>query len=242
MSKKYSDQNNASFVNTIRKLRAEAGLSQQDVADAVGIARATYVKLENGGREPKQSEILALARYYEVSPLTIMTGGFLIEEPPATYNRIHLTKAKNHKKMRQPASALQPPKLRATLLYLLGTAGAKPNFGESTLYKILYLIDEGYRQNYDQTITGLCYIAGYSGFAPEETFAEFTSEMMERGELEIITTKHYRNTQRKYLPVVAPELSALSGQELLHIDQIVAQHAHKTPSELTALMQHTKVQ
>ena len=36
-----------SFEASIRQLRGNAGLSQQAVADAVGIARATYIKLEN---------------------------------------------------------------------------------------------------------------------------------------------------------------------------------------------------
>ena len=55
-----------SFEASIRQLRGNAGLSQQAVADAVGIARATYIKLENGGREPKLGELTKISQYYEV--------------------------------------------------------------------------------------------------------------------------------------------------------------------------------
>ena len=36
------------FTQAIKMLRKRARLSQQEVADAIGVARATYIKLENG--------------------------------------------------------------------------------------------------------------------------------------------------------------------------------------------------
>lgn len=63
-----------SFVASIRQLRSSAGLSQQAVADAVGLARATYIKLENGGREPKLGELTKISQYYEVSLQELVSG------------------------------------------------------------------------------------------------------------------------------------------------------------------------
>lgn len=63
-----------SFEASIRQLRGNAGLSQQAVADAVGIARATYIKLENGGREPKLGELTKISQYYEVGVQELISG------------------------------------------------------------------------------------------------------------------------------------------------------------------------
>ncbi len=79
-----------SFVASIRLLRSNAGLSQQAVADAVGLARATYIKLENGGREPKLGELTKISQYYEVGLQdlvsgTVMAGG-IYNQPIDTFD------------------------------------------------------------------------------------------------------------------------------------------------------------
>ncbi|QQS18172.1 hypothetical protein IPL68_06070 [Candidatus Saccharibacteria bacterium] len=38
-----------SFTTTIKRLRVNAGASQQTIADAIGIARATYASLRQTG-------------------------------------------------------------------------------------------------------------------------------------------------------------------------------------------------
>lgn len=226
MSKKYSSPENVGFVVTIRKLRNRAGLSQQDVADAVGIARATYVKLENGGREPKQSEILALAQYYEVSPLTIMTGEHLVEEPRPVYSRTSASQVpKAHTSHKQPEQ-LKPEKLRAVLLYVATKIGADPNIGESSIYGLLYHIDTEYATTHGHSITGLTYTHSHYGPKPDATFLGFAAHMVETGELDIISTKHFNNTRKKYIPVTIPDLDALTAAELDHIIQLLARYPH----------------
>ena len=54
------------FTTTIRQLREQKGSSQQDVAEAIGIARATYASLEADRRPPNLDEIHALAEYYQI--------------------------------------------------------------------------------------------------------------------------------------------------------------------------------
>ncbi len=51
----------------MRELRKEAGLSQAEVAKALGIATPTYVRYEYNQREPMAPTILALAEFYHVS-------------------------------------------------------------------------------------------------------------------------------------------------------------------------------
>ena len=51
------------FTTTIRQLREQKGSSQQDVAEAIGIARATYASIEGDIRQPNLEEINARAEY-----------------------------------------------------------------------------------------------------------------------------------------------------------------------------------
>ena len=132
-----------SFEASIRQLRGNAGLSQQAVADAVGIARATYIKLENGGREPKLGELTKISQYYEVGVQELISGiamtdtvaqqaqhspwrvaddaALYVGDTPAEYRHDDAQGA-------QPAAAqsrdaiprLHTTKLRQVLLYTLG--------------------------------------------------------------------------------------------------------------------------
>lgn len=224
-------------MRTIRKLRARAELSQQDVAEAVGIARATYVKLENGGREPKQSEIMALARYYEVSPLTIMTGEHLVEEPAAAYHRSSAHKQTENKDIipREINPIVNPKKLREVLLYVLNKIGAKPNVGETVLYKLLYFIDFDYYEKHGRSITGLSYIQNTYGPSPVSDFRAVVQDMAAHDELDIIETKFFRNMQKKYLPQVIPSLNELTASEIKHIDAELVRLGDKKASEMTEL-------
>ena len=50
----------------LRNLRRRAGLSQQQVAQALGIDRSAYTYLENGATELKLDRLLRLAKLYGV--------------------------------------------------------------------------------------------------------------------------------------------------------------------------------
>ena len=55
------------FSERLRRLRKEAHLTQQDVADTLRIHRTTYTKYETGVVTPDQQGLLDLAKLYEVS-------------------------------------------------------------------------------------------------------------------------------------------------------------------------------
>lgn len=56
---------------SIEALRVNAGFTQQDVADRLGVSRSTVIKWESGNIEPKELVIYALAKLYEVDLDTI---------------------------------------------------------------------------------------------------------------------------------------------------------------------------
>lgn len=51
----------------IRLLRESRKLTQQQVADALGVPKSTYVHYEDGTNEPKISVLIKIALYYEIS-------------------------------------------------------------------------------------------------------------------------------------------------------------------------------
>lgn len=56
---------------SLEALRVNAGMTQQDVADRLGVSRSTVIKWEGGLVEPKELVIYALAKLYEVEIDTI---------------------------------------------------------------------------------------------------------------------------------------------------------------------------
>ncbi|MEK4181757.1 helix-turn-helix transcriptional regulator [Aeribacillus sp. FSL K6-1121] len=51
---------------SLKALRVNAGMTQQDVADKLGVKRQTVAKWENGEVKPKELVIYALAYLYKV--------------------------------------------------------------------------------------------------------------------------------------------------------------------------------
>lgn len=221
------------FTRTIRQLREQAGVSQADVAEAIGIARATYASLEADRRPPNLDEINKLAEYYQVPPSDLISGrADTVNEPVAAYS--FADKAEDIIP-RDIDPRTKPEKLREVLLYVLGKVGAKPNVGETVLYKLLYFIDFDYYEKTGQSITGLTYIRNHYGPTPARDFVSVVEGMKANEELEIAETKFYKNNLKKYLPLKKSTVDELSAGELQHINNTLARLSDKTASELSDL-------
>lgn len=212
-----------SFGAAIKKLRQDAGLSQQEVANKLGMARATYASLEVDRREPDLGELKAVADFYEIPLMELVAEEGddwpgVIHEPVVQY--------KSHKTpdTLQPATRQQfnPAKLRDVLLYVLAEVGARPKFGESALYQLLYAIDSEYHDQQGKSITGLAYVHNRYGPVPSKAFLDLVKQMQADKELEIVSTQNFTNRQKKYLPAVYTNLENLSATELRHIDDVLA--------------------
>ncbi|PIQ70670.1 XRE family transcriptional regulator [Candidatus Saccharibacteria bacterium CG11_big_fil_rev_8_21_14_0_20_41_19] len=221
------------FKSMIRQLRNNANISQQDIADKVGIARATYAGLESGRREPNLAEIRSIAEFYQIAPSDIINGIISTVSKPAT-PYIFDKKAADIVP-REIDHKVNPEKLREVLLYILDKVGAKPNVGETVLYKLLYFIDFDYYEKYGQSITGLTYVRNHFGPTPTASFSSVVEGMKKNKELEIVTTKFFNNLQRKYLPTVSTDLHELRAKELRHIDEEISRLGDKNATELSDL-------
>ena len=56
--------------------------------------------------------------------------------------------------------------------------------------------------------------------------------MVKNGELEIVVSKYFNYSQKKYLPVRRSDLTVLSGLEIDHIDDVLARHSDKNAKEI----------
>ena len=54
------------FKDKLRNLRTEAGLSQENLADAVHVSRSAIAKYENGGGKPSEETLKLIADYFKV--------------------------------------------------------------------------------------------------------------------------------------------------------------------------------
>jgi len=220
------------FSDTIVQLRTSARLSQQAVADSLKMARATYAGLEADRRAPNLTEINGLAALYQVSAADLIEGNIPTigdEVPAITFE------PRNDLEPRKIVKT-DPEKLREVLLYILDKIGAKPNVGETVLYKLLYFIDFDYYEKYGQSITGLSYVRNHFGPTPRaQTFSGVVEAMKKAKQLEVLETPYFNHLQKKYLPTIKPELTHLSAQELQHIDDELARLGDKSATELSDL-------
>jgi transcriptional regulator with XRE-family HTH domain len=218
------------FGNTIADLRGRSKLSQQEVADSINVARSTYAALEANRRQPNLSEIQFISELYQIAPADLISGNISSEE-----SIIPFMSEQTKVMPRELHPEANPAKLREVLLYILEKVGAKPNVGETVLYKLLYFIDFDYYEKYGQSITGLTYVRNHFGPTPAHTFKEVVEGLQQQGELEVIETKFFSNNQRKYLPTKNACLDLLNAKELNHINEELERLSDKNAAELSDL-------
>lgn len=221
-----------SFSYTISRLRLKAGLTQQEAADGIGVAKATYVKIENGEREPKLDEIRAVGELYQIDTVSLIDGVSQINEPAPPYE----ASTESEKIISREDIKLSTKKLRQVLLYISEQVGAKPNVGATVINKLLYFIDFDYYEKYGKSITGLSYIRNHYGpTAHMPTISSMIEQMEKAGELEVVETPYFKHKQKKYLPRESADLTQLDARESAHIDAELDRLGGMSATELSDL-------
>lgn len=67
-----------SFPKQLRQARIAKGLTQQQIADSLGVTNSTYCGYEMGKRQPNIEKIRLLVNILEVSSDTLLETGFNI--------------------------------------------------------------------------------------------------------------------------------------------------------------------
>jgi len=215
----------------IKLLRKENSFSQGYIAKELGMSRPTYMQIERGERELTISEAKKLASIFS------MVLEDLLLPDKASKTKIILEKEKIKKRSKKTEIRVIIPradiiKFKEVLLYILEKVGAKPNIGETALYKLLYFIDFDFYEKFEEQLTGAQYIKNHYGPTPVE-FKKIVEEMEDKGEIERVKSKYFQYDQKKYLPRRESDLRRLSAREVKHVDDVLARLSDKNANELT---------
>jgi transcriptional regulator with XRE-family HTH domain len=211
----------------IKKLRDEVGVTQQEVADRLGVLRPTISQMESGERKVSADELIKLSEILNTSVPYLMG----LERRPEIFLQEGVeTVQKSEMRINVPAKNLE--KFKEVLLYILGKVGSKPNIGETVLYKLLYFIDFNYYEKYEEQLIGATYFKNQHGPTPIE-FKKIAEKMIKDKEIVRVKSTYFTFPQRKYLPLRKPNLAKLKANEIDLIDDVLCKLSDMNTSQIS---------
>lgn len=217
----------------IKALREALKISQEELAQKLELDRASLSLIENDKRSLKADELILLSKSLNISIdelLNLKSSIEVILEKP------HASKAKKSD-LRVSVPSKNFKKFKEVFLYILGKVGAKPNIGETVLYKLLYFIDFNYYEKHEQQLIGATYIKNHHGPTPIE-FQAIVGEMIENKDIEVVKSQYFKHLQKKYLPHREPDLSVLSAHEIKVIDDVLQKLSGMNASTISEYSHH----
>jgi len=173
------------IIEMIKELRKETNVSQEDLANYIGVSRVTYVNIEKGKRKLKEMEAKKIADFFET---------------PMSY---FLEDSKDSKDIND-----ENYKLKQLILYIVEKTQDIPSFGKTVLNKLLYFSDFNHYEWTSELITGTTYRKLPYGPVPEN-ITEVLEEMQQDFEIAIIETTYHNYTQQKIIPLQKADLNFL---------------------------------
>ena len=220
-------------MSALRELRLDFGYTQEVLAEAIGVSKQTLITYEKNSGNIPAGKVAALAKIFEVDCDCIIN-----DTPPREYHYDVASGAGTPTPSEPSEVRISIPqknveKFKEVLLYVLGRVGARPNVGQTVLYKLLYFIDFDFYEKFEEQLIGAKYIKNTFGPTPVD-FAKITHEMERGGELSIVKDKYFTREQTKYLPHRDADLSGFSARELAHIDECLRKYAGMGAREISA--------
>lgn len=205
----------------IRSLREGVDISQEDLADSLGITRQAVGQIEKGERKVDSLELIKLASFFSVPPQDLLKPESEAFSEPANRSRI----INFH---------FDPPKLKNLLLTILEKCGGKPNLGETVLYKLLYFIDFESAETLGRPLTGMSYVKLQYGPVPKKSeFDNMIKKMSEKRELKIFSHEFYGKPQKRYVALSEPNPEAFTKKEEDLINRNLNQLSDMKAAEIT---------
>lgn len=209
------NDNNVKLGKRIADLRKKMNLSQQRLAARIGLSRTALSQMERGERKISAEELRRLSDVMKLSVDVLFDESM---EPTVILEKKKTTGKKPSIRINVPIENAQ--KFKEVLIYILNMVGAKPNIGETVLYKLLYFIDFDYYEKFEEQLIGAKYIKNKFGPTPVE-FKKIVDKMIKDGEIDRIEIDYYHYKQKKYLPRRKADLRALNAQELVLINDVL---------------------
>lgn len=223
------DLTNRSIAERIKLLRKELGLTQEEVAEQLGVSRATVSQMESGERKITAEELYKLANIFNVTADEILDNEKSIEVV-LEKSKVQSNKKRNSIRISVPQKNIK--KFKEVLLYILNKVGAKPNVGETVIYKLLYFIDFDFYEKYEEQLIGATYKKNTYGPTPVE-FKAIVKEMIKNKEIIVLDKEYFKYPQRKYLPLRDPDLSVLRAHEKELIDEVLDRLSDMSAKEIS---------
>lgn len=214
----------------IRRLREGKGWHQDELAQKMNLRRETLSGIENDHREVKAGELGQFADALDVSSDQLLGR---IPMDKVTLKKKSYPKKKAGLSMRVSVPAKNVRKFKEVLLYILNKVGARPNIGETVIYKLLYFIDFDFYEKYEDQLMGATYRKNTYGPTPIE-FTSIANDMIASKEIERIRSVFYQRGQKKYLPLRAAHLDLLSAREVKLVDEVLDRLGDKNASQISA--------
>ena len=211
----------------IRELRTTRGISQQRLAELLGVSRPAISQIENGERKVSVDELDRLAKIFNISVNSLLNK----EKEPEV-----ILEEKAKEKKLQPSIRINVPqknleKFKEVLLYILNKVGSKPNIGETVIYKLLYFVDFDFYEKYEEQMIGATYIKNHYGPTPAE-FEKIVEKMTDK-EIDRVKSSYFNFPQTKYLPLRKPDLTKLKASEIEVIDNVLNKLSDMNASQIS---------
>jgi len=197
------------------ELRMRAGISQQRLAEMLGVSRPTITQIEKGKRKVSVDELVKLSEIFNLSVDNLLCSKHEPEVILAESQKVK--KVEFSTRINVPQRNLE--KFKEVLLYILNKVGSKPNVGETVLYKLLYFIDFDFYEKYEEQLIGATYVKNHYGPTPIE-FGKIVAKMMDKQILKV-KSSYFDYPQSKYLPLRKADLSKLKANEVEVIDNVL---------------------
>lgn len=200
----------------IKTLREKASLSQTELAERLKISRVAVSQIETGTRKVSAEEMASITKVFNITSDVLLDLDKNIKVIIEKSEQVNPSK-KEELRINVPQKNLE--KFKEVLLYILNKIAAKPNIGETVLYKLLYFIDFNYYELYEEQLIGATYIKNHFGPTPIEFHKVALS--MEGKDITTVKSTYFKYPQNKYLPLRHADVTKLNGAELKVIDEVI---------------------
>lgn len=198
----------------IKELRTTANLSQEELANAIGISRVAISQIELWERSIKTEELKRFSEVFEIS-----TDDLIKSEKK---KKIHiLSKEKD-----------QLYKFKQTFLYILNKCAQKPNIGKTVLNKLLYFSDFNFYEKNYTSITWVDYAKLPKWPVPQNMDA-IISEMEQEQLIKQIEVPYFNYHQQRVIPLITPDMNIFTAAEIIEIDDVLAKYSDKSADWLS---------
>lgn len=210
------------FGRMMSKFRKEKEMTQDEVAQQTGIQRSAYALIELGKRHVATRELFALSALYAFSIPVLLAQIYGSSINPADSTVIF-----------EKRRMFNFQKFKSVLLYILHQCKDRPNIGKVVLNKLLYFSDFNYFHKYRDYLTGLRYSKLPMG--PVPGIESFIEQMKINMEIKELPVDYYGYLSIRYVPMVKPDMSYISIQELEVIDEVITKYSDMSAVDISEL-------